>query len=263
MKTLHKKIFFLSDGLLALLVAAFASAKIIANKTAVKSAIVKDTVETINIDTAKLKLFTQAGKAIDFNADQLAISGTLNVHDGNDSSVNVNNAAYFFVKRDSSFYYKMNLVEMLNTKSYCVQADGQQKKIMLSSHKRINPQLMFPQLEKLVEHLREEKYSVVEMPAPEGLRKIALINPHHVTCKEYSITFNKETFKPTEVFIRLSNLDDPLNAKMDKTISMKYSEKTNINEDAVLSVERIVKKTEKGFKVTEAYSGYEVIDIGQ
>jgi hypothetical protein len=121
MKTLHKKIFFLSVGLLALLVAAFASAKIIANKTAVKSAIVKDTVETINIDTAKLKLFTQAGKAIDFNADQLAISGTLNVHDGNDSSVNVNNAAYFFVKRDSSFYYKMNLVEMLNTKSYCVQ----------------------------------------------------------------------------------------------------------------------------------------------
>lgn len=263
MKTLHKKIFFLSVGVLALLVVAYSSAKMIANKTTVKTVNVKDTVETISIDTVKLKLFTQAGRAIDFNADRLFISGTLSVHDGNDSSVNVNNAAYCFVKRDSNFYYKLNLVEMLNTRSYCVQTDGLQKKIMISSHKRIAPQLMFPQLEKLVEHLREERYHVVEMAAPEGLRKIALINPHHVTCKEYSITFNSETFKPTEVLIRLSNLDDPLNPKMDKTISMKYSENSNINEDAMLSIERMVTKTGKGFKAINAYSGYEVIEVGQ
>ncbi len=262
MKALHKKIFFSSVGLVAIWFVAFASAKIVANRPVIKPVTVQDTVETINIDTAKLKLFTQAGKAIDFNADQLAISGTLTVHDGNDSSANVDNAVYCFIKKDSSFYYKMNLVEMLNTRSYCVQADGQQKKILLSPHKSINPQLMLPQMEKLVASLKEERYRVVEMPAPEGFRKISIINPHHVTCKEYSITFNSVTFKPIEVFIRLSNLDDPLNSKMDKTIFMKYSEKNDLNEATLLSVERIVAKTARGFKAVNGYSGYEVIEIG-
>lgn len=263
MKTLNKKIIFSSVGFIAILFVAFASAKIVANKHVVKHVAVKDTVETINIDTAKLKLFTLAGKAIDFNSDQLTISGTLSISDGKDSSANINNAAYCFIKRDSSFYYKMNLVEMINTKSYCVQADGQQKKIMLSPHKSINPQLMFPQMDKLVERLREERYRVVEMPASDGLRKISLLNPHHVTCKEYSITFNSETFKPTEVFIRLSNLDDPLNTKMDKTILMKYSKKSDLNQAELLSIDRIIAKTAKGFKAVHAYSGYEVIEIGQ
>ncbi|WP_431294716.1 hypothetical protein [Pedobacter sp. P26] len=117
-------------------------------------------------------------------------------------------------------------------------------------------------MDKLVERLREERYSVVEMPAPDGFRKISLLNLHHVTCKEYSITFNSETFKPTEVFIRLSNLDDPLNTKLDKTIFMKYSEKSDLNQAELLSTERIITKTDKGFKAVHAYSDYEVIEIG-
>lgn len=262
MKALHKKIFFSSIGLVAILFVAFASAKIVADKPVIKSVAVQDSVETVHIDTAKLKLFTLAGKAIDFNADQLALSGILSIHDGNDSSANIDNAAYCFIKRDSSFYYKMNLVEMVNTRSYCLQVDGQQKKIMLSPHKSINPQLMFPNMDKLVARLQEEKYSVVELPAPDGFRKITLVNSHHVTCKEYSITFNSETFKPSEVFIRLTNLDDPLNSKMDKTISMKYSEKNDINQQELLSIERMVIKTDKGFKAVNGYSGYEVIEIG-
>ncbi|WP_412465577.1 hypothetical protein [Pedobacter sp. KLB.chiD] len=263
MKTLHKKLFFSSVGLAAILFVAIASAKIAANKSEAMAIVVQDTVETINIDTAKLKLFAMAGKAIDFNAGELTLSGTLSVHDGNDSSVNVDNAAYCFIKKDSSFYYKMNLVEMINTNTYCVQVDGQQKKIMLSPHKSINPQFMFPQIEKLVSSLREERYRVVEMTAPEGFRKISIINPHHVTCKEYSITFNRDTFKPTEVFIRLSNLDDPLNSKMDKTILMRYSERSNLNETALLSIERILAKSDHGFKAVHDYTGYEVIEIGR
>ena len=50
---------------------------------------------------------------------------------------------------------------------------------------------------------------------------------------------------------------------MDKTISMKYSENSNINEDAMLSIERMVTKTGKGFKAVNAYNGYEVIEVGQ
>lgn len=263
MKFLYKKTFLLSVCLVVLVFVAFAGIKIIGRRTVVKNVKPKDTVETIVIDTAKLKLFTLAGKSIDFNKDQLQISGTMSIHDGSDSTADIDDAAYCFIKRDSNFYYKMNAVEMINTPSYYLQADGQQKKIMLSPHKSINPQLMFPQIEKLVTKLQEEKYSVVEKPAPEGFRKISLLNLHHVTCKEYSITFNNSTFKPTEVFIRLTNLDDPLNPKMDKTVSMKYSEKSDLNIMELLSIERVVARTSKGFKAINGYSGYEVIEIGQ
>ena len=257
---LNKKIFFVVAGILIVLMGAYAGAKINLQKTDVKLENVNDFLEEINIDTTKLRLFTKVSRAIDFNANELSLSGTLTVHDGSDNSANVNNAPYSFIRKDSSFYYRLDLMEMINADGYYIQADAGQKKILLMPGKRISPQRMLPQLEKFVANLKEERYKILEMPASEGFRKISLINTHHITCKEYSITFNSETLKPIEIFVRLSNFDDPLNTKMDKTITMKYFQTNNLNDDKWLSTERIVLKTDQGFKPAIEYNGYEIID---
>lgn len=259
MKKLKNKIFLSIIILPIISIVVFASVKMTSNERT-ESVKIGNSLDTVSIDTSKVKLLMQVSNFLDFNATNFSILGNLTVHDGSDSTMNVKNATYCFIRKDSSFYYRLNAVEILNTNTHYIHADGEQKKLMISSHKHINPQFLFPPVEKFVTHLKEEKYTINEVTMAEGLKKISITNPHHIACKEYSLTFDEKTLIPKEFFVRLSNLQDPLNSKMDKTISLKFLDKKDSNLEELLFMNRLITKTDGKFIAINQYKGFEIIN---
>lgn len=257
MKNRYKNIIFLSLAMGIGLAVSFASiAKKSAKKAVEKVVVPVDT--AFVVDTVKLARLAKIAKDLQFDQENISISGNLSVHNGSDSSQNVSKLPYRLIKRGTTFYSSLGLTETLNANGLYIYVDKGQKKILVSQGKKITAQNILPDMQQLIKRMKEEEYQIRENVVNAAESRISLLNPNHIQCKEYAIYFDKTNLHVKGVSIRMSNIDDPLNAKKDKTVDFRYA---NMLADASkLMSTRILKKLGKNqYSTTDAYKGYEVI----
>lgn len=257
MKNRYKNIIFLSLAMGIGLAVSFASiAKKSAKKAVEKVALPVDTI--FAVDTVKLERLAKIAKDLQFDQENISIRGNLTIRNGSDSSQNVSKLPYRLIKRGTTFYSSLGLTETLNANGLYVFVDKGQKKILVSQGKKITAQNILPDMQQMIKRMKEEEYQIRENVVSPTENKISLLNPNHIQCKEYSIYFDKANLHAKGVSIRMSNIDDPLNAKKDKTVDFKYA--NTLTDASKLMSARIVKKLGKDkFTTTDAYKGYEVI----
>ncbi len=129
---------------------------------------------------------------------------------------------FFYCKQGDSFDYRMGEAEIINANGLFIKIDRQEKSIILSAQKKIVDSQGQQMIQGLSAGLRSEQYNLVSRENG-GQETISLINEHHITCKQYSVTFDTAGMKIDRIYMRLTNIQDPLRKDNEKIVDMKIS----------------------------------------
>jgi len=214
----------------------------------------------IAYDTALVKKFSDECKRFNMQSDPLTYSGIINITDGADTADHINNMRFLYSRIGNDYYFKNGDNETLNAQGVYLYIEHAQKRILISKQKEI-PKAPLPDMSGIADKMQSEHYSMQDKKNG-GYETIALLNEHHITCKEYAITFDTLSQKMHSVTMRLSFFSDPLNKKKDKVISMvvnRYENKADVS--VFPDKNKIVERNNDGWKLTDLYKGYKLIQI--
>jgi hypothetical protein len=261
-----KRIKILTVGLVLMLVAmlGWAMRNKFLHKTSMPAhrtkAVKSDSVDRITYDTVLLKKFADISKAFNVQKDVVTYSGVVNVNDGADSTNNVKALNFYYSRNGSNYYYKNGSTETLNAQGLYIYIEHDRKRILIAKQKEVQTAPL-PDMTNVPDKLRSERYRLVDKMNG-GYETIALLNEHHITCKEYAITFDTLHHQLNTVITRLSCFADPLNKKKDKVISMTINQYESRADAANFpDKSNTVLKDGDGWKLTAKYSNYELISL--
>jgi hypothetical protein len=150
------------------------------------------------------------------------IGGLINLTDPVHPEQSIKNAPFLFCKQGDQFYYRLGTTETINGRELYLYIDHQTKNIMLSPRKEVmyDPSPVKPI--DLGEAIRSEHYSLGS--AVNGpLETLTLLNERHISCKQYSVTFNREGLNITRLFMRLTYLREPMRRDKETTVDVRIT----------------------------------------
>lgn len=221
-------------------------------------------VESMPVQSPKLYDKTLLAKldtvmhSVDFSRNAYTISGSISVSNKADSSENMNNANFLICKKGGEFYYREGPVETINEGGFYICIDKDTRKVIVSEQKEINAMSIINKaaIRKAIESENYELRSIFHGP----LQVISLVNEHHVSCKEYAMTFDTLTNKINRIYNRMTNLSDPLNKAKDKIIDIRIN---RCETDADLSLypgkNKVLRKDGNKWILTSEYSKYKLL----
>lgn len=227
-----------------------------------KTPVKKNTISrTIMYDSVLIKKFKIVAQSFNPNNTVFTYSGTLNMVDGADTTVKVKNVSFLFCRQNNNTYTKTGDAETINAHGIYLYIEHDHKRIIVSSQKSIDQKQPLPDMSKLVENLRAERYEMKNKIDGKN-ETISIVNEHHITCKEYAITFDTVSRKVTHFRIRLTNFNEPLNKSKEKVIDVSmgtFNESANIEQ--YMNTDKIVIKAGNDWKLRAPYSDYELIKL--
>jgi len=227
-----------------------------------KKPVKKDTVNrTIMYDSVLVKKFKIVSQHFNPNNTVFTYSGTINMVDGADTTVKVKNVSFLFCRQNNDTYTKTGDAETLNAHGIYLYIEHDHKRVIVSSQKKIDDQQPLPDMSKLVENLRSEKYQMRNKINGKN-ETISIINEHHITCKEYAITFDTVTNQVNHLRIRLTNFNEPLNRNKEKVIDISmgtFNKSANIEQ--YINTDKILIKAGNDWKLRAPYLDYELIKL--
>lgn len=225
-------------------------------KTPAASRVVKDAV----YDTVLLKKFSTLLKTLDFNNNRFSYTGRFNVSDGQDSSNNVHDLSFLFCRNGKTFYSKVGNNEVVNDNGANIYIENDRKKIVISN-KAFQLKSAITNLGQLIKQVRGEDYQLNTTVAG-NIRKISLLNEHHITCKELSVTYDTLTSKLTTVQFRFTDFSDPLNKKKERKVEIDVSKiDANGRPSEHPGIKDIVKEVNGKVVLRSKYATYELITL--
>ena len=232
-----------------------------------KASVVKDQVKSVAtdslasnpIDTAKVALLKRVYGKLNQNKSEFLIAGSMMAKNGADTTDRLNNAQYVFSRKGTSFYFKLGATESFNANGFYLYVDHGMKKVLLAKQKQAVSDFVMPELSALLKTVGEEGFSLKSTINGENER-ISLLNPYHLSCKEYTVTFNKTTLKPSRLFVRLSDPESPENANKDNVIDFRIRISSALSEITRYTAQHIVAKGKAGWSLNPEFKNYELIN---
>jgi DNA-binding cell septation regulator SpoVG len=210
---------------------------------------------------AVFQKFSTLLKDFDFTNKPYTIAGTLNTINKADTTERMQNLSFLFSKDGNNCYYKLKNIEMLNAENGYMFIDHTNKKIAIAAHKDINMPAMINGIDKLQSMLQSEGYELQDKHAGQN-ETISLVNEHHVTCKEYAITYDTLSMKINRVYTRFTDITDVMNKNKERIVDMQVS---TLSQEAhigrYLNFQDVVKKSDGHWQLKKAYAGYQLIEM--
>jgi hypothetical protein len=223
------------------------------------SPVAVDSVVAYKVDTAKVALLKRVYSKLNLNKKEFLIAGRIGAKNGADSTDRLTNADYVFSRKGTSFYFKLGATESFNANGFYLYVDHGMKKVLLSKEKQIASDFLMPELSSILNTVAEEGFKLNSTVNGENQR-ISLTNPYHLSCKEYSVTFNKLTLKPNRLFVRLSNPQEPEDGSKDNVIDFRIRLSSAISNIQKYTTQNIVIKGNKSWSLGPAFRSYELIN---
>jgi hypothetical protein len=259
MKYLNKKIVLVS--LVPALVAAIAFAnihkhvKVIAPVT--KEQVKKPGNEIDSVDVELLKSLTLSINPVGTNYQ---LSGMITIKDGADSvNLKATHLLCISIKKGNDFYYRLGGTETLKSGDFNICVDNELKKVILYKTDRVRMPSAPINTSRIVDYITGEGYNLVKVVLPDKKSKISLINPYHISCKEFSVVFGTESLKALSFYSRLCNDGDPSNPKLDKEITFTLDPGLIKGNELLSSSRILIRKGKDGFVLTGAYKQFELV----
>lgn len=213
-------------------------------------------------DKVLFSKFEQICKKYDTLKKNYTIKGFVTMIDKADSSTHqMKNVNFILCKKGDALYYKLGATETINEDGVYLYIDHAGKRILAAQQKQINNAAGMQDLAQIATTLKSEYYNM-SGSENNGIQTISFTNEHHITCKQYTISYDTLSHEIKHIYTRLTNFRDPLNKSKDKIIEMYISEWDNkaLINDYVLP-RQIVRTEGTGWKKTKAYENYELIDM--
>jgi hypothetical protein len=216
--------------------------------------------QKISYDTALLKKFRTVCRSFDVKKEVFTYSGTVSIHDGADTANNVQGLTFFYSRKGNDYYYKNGNTETLNAEGVYLYIERDHKRVLISGQKQV-PAPALPDMGDITEKMRSEHYRLTDKRSG-AYETIALINEHHITCKEYAVTFDTVYRKMKNISMRLSCFADPLNKTKEKVVNMTINDYRNTADiGSFPDKHRVIAKENGKCQLSPLYSNYELIQI--
>jgi hypothetical protein len=192
-----------------------------------------------------------------------SITGSVTAIDEADTAQVISNVPLIVFQGNNQMYYRMGDTETIVDNGLSLTIDHNIKKILLSANNNMQTPVTgsIMNIRAISEALRSEKYTLTSTAKGEK-QTITLINEHHITCKEYSLTYDAGTLMPSRIYTRLTNFDDPLKTNNEKVIDIRVTNwNTKLHMSNYAQVKAIVSKVDGEWKATGKYEGYTIIEI--
>lgn len=209
---------------------------------------------------AILQKFEAVCQAFNMQKPVFTCLGIINIVDGADSSKTIRNLDFTMCKNGNNCFYQFGHTEILNARGMYICIENDQKRVIAGRQKSFIEAPM-PDISQIGKILSGDYYNLTDTVKGKN-ETIAFVNENHITCKEYAITFDTLSKKVNRVFTRLTNIDAPERKDREKTINITISECTDAADpDKYLNRYKVVQKAGNGLKLTEKYTGYELINL--
>ena len=191
----------------------------------------------------------------------LTYSGNISINDGADTVNSVNNIDFIYSRNQNNCYYKTGKSETLNAFGIYLYVEHDHKRVIVSTQKALQPMQPIANLTKLASKLQTEHYQLTAKKVGKN-ETLTLLNEHHISCKELSITFDSLTNAVENIRIRLTCVYDPLNRKKEKIVNVSIKRfEAMANLSSLINKDEIIEKGNNGWKLCAAYRGYQLIKI--
>lgn len=189
--------------------------------------------------------------------DGYAFSGSVSASDGADTTQAIKETNFIMCKKGQELYYKMGDSETINASGAYVLIDHAEKKVALSNQRDIVMPLGI-QGSSLSKNLASEYYNLTSKTNGNE-RSISIINEQHLTCKEYSITYDTLSNDIKRIYTRLSGSGDPLNRDNEQVIDIRIMNWEKPDGAKHYFKNKAVKKKGADWELTKPYLSYELI----
>jgi hypothetical protein len=189
------------------------------------------------------------------------LAGVISITDPTQPAGNMDHIQFLFCKRGGEYCYKLGSTTTLNENGAYVYIDHQNKRILVSGQKQVTYDNGVKGFGDLGAQLKFEHYKVGSKVSGND-ETISLTNEHHISCKQYAITFDKRNMKIKRLYLRLSNLSDPLRTDNEKIVSVSITEWTKT---AVLSKyltkDQVIRIVRGEWATTSEFKQYRLIKM--
>ncbi|MBC6110689.1 hypothetical protein ACFOG5_17135 [Pedobacter fastidiosus] len=188
-------------------------------------------------------------------------NGSITVSDGADSSQSFRERPYAYKRSGNSFYCMMGKTETAYEGGRYVYVDHIKKKMMVGTGAKQSGASILPDANKLIGSIVSENYRIIDLPAGIRKRRISLLNPNHVTCRAYEVTYDALTLRPVSISIRLDNPGNPYNDKLDRVLTFRFLPNPPVIREGGSLKSFVQAKGNKSFSAAAKYRDYEVIEM--
>lgn len=256
----NKHILFLALAMLGLLGVGYAGSSMFRQTHPAVVAVDKE--KLVPIDTQLVAKFLKITSFIQALERKDLVAGSISITDGADSTQNVVNLPYRFEKTGTAVYCLFGRTETISSAGKYLYIDHGQQKMMLGSAQKNAITTTLPDFNKIIKNLQGEGYRISDEGIGNGLRKISLLNPNHIACRAYQITYREEELQPIKIFLQLDNFNEPLNPKLDRLMTFNIQTQPVKSSTSIPAINDFVVADNEGYyKAGAKYKAYELIQM--
>ena len=190
---------------------------------------------------------------------ELDASGVLTAYDPADSSATLQHP-FRLCRKGKELYYQTGDMEMISLSDMYISVSHKARKIFIGPAKTVLPPFQLP-TDSLAVTWQSDNYRMVTEDLP-GKSRMRMLCDNHITCKEYRFDYDTAAMAVKQVYMRLTNLRDPLNNKLDKEVSLTVNEwREQHIPAALLKTSTYLVKEHDGWHATAAYAGYDLVSL--
>jgi hypothetical protein len=212
-------------------------------------------------DKALLNKFELLCKKMSNTNGNYTMAGIINIVNKANPDDKMENVDFLFCKQGDEFYYKLGQTTTIDEQGVYLFIDYKTKRIIVSQGKKVVYDAALKQFGDLGAKVYGENYKLLDKVNGDD-ETLSLINEHHISCKQYSITFNRQTLKIKKLFMRLTNFSDPLRTDNEKTVNVNITRWDNgADITKYLSKNNVVKNINGGWKTVSEFKNYQLIKM--
>jgi hypothetical protein len=214
--------------------------------------------QPIVYDPVLLKRFITTIHSLDFNKPKCTYKGVIDMTDGNDTSNNARGLKFSFCRSGDDYYYQLGSNEIIHRDSLNLYIQHDQRKIVLSK-RAIVIKPPTNDLALVEKDIRSESY-LLKSTFNGTNQTLSLLNEHHITCKELSVTLDTASGRLERIYTRLTDFGSPVNKNRDRVMRVDITLiKDEVNMQLYPAVKDILKKNGNKWELAAAYKDYELI----
>lgn len=208
-----------------------------------------------------LKKFEILCKTIGDVRGNYTMAGVINITDHANAASAMEHMLFVLCKQGDEFYYRLGTTATINEQGLYLFIDYKTKSILISKKKQVMFDTGLKNFADLGIKIQSENYKLVDKVIGED-ETISLINEHHISCKQYSLTFNKQSMRIKRLFMRLSNFDYPLKTDNEKVVEVSISQWIKSADLSKYPSKNSVLKDVNGeWRTANAYKNYRIVKM--
>lgn len=158
-------------------------------------------------------------------------------------------------------YYKLGSTETINSGGQYISIDHQAKTIVLSEQKQLTESSIGLPVKDIRSALKAEQYKLSGKQIGHT-QTMTLLNEHHISCKEYTLSYDTDTWQIIHIYARLTNFEYPLRKDKEKILDVaisRWDEQANVSQYLVAG--DVVLRRGASWGTTEKFKAYELIKM--